>query len=79
MHENYKMLPIASKVFKTLAWTGLVLGAISAVLIFSGMDNSGTPRWMGGITLIAGAVYFFVFFAVAEVIKLLLDMNARIK
>ncbi len=79
MHENYKMLPIASKVFKTLAWVGLVLGGISAVIIFSGMDNSGTPRWMGGITLISGAVYFFVFFVVAEVIKLLLDMNARIK
>ncbi len=79
MHENYKILPIASKVFKTLAWIGLVLGGTSAVIVFSGMDNSGTPRWMGGITLIAGAVYFFVFFVVAEVIKLLLDMNARIK
>ena len=79
MHENYKMLPIASKVFKTLAWIGLVLGVISAVIIFSGMDEFGTPRWMGGVTLIAGAVYFFVFFAVAEMIRLLLDMNERIK
>jgi len=79
MHGNYKILPIASVVFKTLAWIGLVLGVISALIIFIGMDESGTPRWMGGITLIAGAVYFFVFFVAAEMIHLLLDMNARIK
>jgi hypothetical protein len=79
MNGNYKMLPIASIVFKTLAWIGLVLGVISALIIFIGMDESGTPRWMGGVTLMAGAVYFFVFFVAAEMVHLQLDMSARIK
>jgi len=79
MNENYKILPVASVVFKTLAWIGLVLGIISALMIFIGMDDSGTPRWMGAVTLIAGAVYFFVFFVAAEGIHLLLNMNERIK
>jgi hypothetical protein len=79
MQENYRMLSIASTVFKVLAWIGLVLGIISAVVIFLGVDDSGTPRWMGAITLIAGAMYFFIFFIMAEVMRLLLDMNERIK
>ena len=79
MQGKYKVLSIASPVFKTLAWTGLVLGVVSAGIILSGMDDSGAPRWMGVITLIAGAVYFFIFFVASEIIHLLLDMNERIK
>ncbi len=79
MNGNYKILSIAPIVFKTLAWAGLVLSAISVVIIISGMDDSGTPRWMGAITLILGAMYFFIFFVSAEGVSLLLDMNERIK
>ena len=79
MYGNYKVLPIAPLIFKSLAWLGLSLGIISALVIFIGMAMPETPRWMGLITLIIGAVYFFVFTVVAEVVSLLLDMNARIK
>lgn len=79
MYGDYKVLPIAPKVFKVLAWVGLTLGVISALMILAGMAMPETPRWMGLVTLIVGAVYFFIFTVASEVVGLLLDMNARIK
>ena len=79
MYGDYKVLPIAPKVFKVLAWIGLVLGVISALIILAGMAAPETPRWMGLITLIVGVVYFFIFTVAAEMVSLLLDMNTRIK
>lgn len=79
MYGDYKVLPMAPKVFKTLAWIGLALGIISAMIIFTGISSPETPRWMGLVTLIVGAVYFFIFTVAAEVVNLLLDMNSRIK
>jgi len=79
MEGNYKFLSTASTVFMVLAWAGLVLGLISAGIIFSGIDDTGTPRWMGVISFLAGGMYFLVFFTGSEVIRLLLDMNERIK
>lgn len=79
MIEEYRVLQIAPKVFKVLAWAGVVLGVISALIIFVGMGIPETPRWMGLVTLIVGAVYFFVFSVASEVVDLLLDMNSRIK
>ncbi|MGA2775346.1 MAG: hypothetical protein ABSE81_04735 [Candidatus Omnitrophota bacterium] len=79
MYGDYKVLPVASKVFKVLAYIGAVLGVISALIIFAGMGTPETPRWMGLVTLIVGAVYFFIFTVAGEIVDLLLDMNARIK
>ncbi len=79
MYGDYKVLPIAPKVFKGLAWVGAALGVISALIIFAGMGMPETPRWMGLVTLIVGALYCFIFMVVSEGIRLLLDMNDRIK
>lgn len=79
MYGDYKVLPVAPKVFRVLAWIGLTLGVISALVIFAGIGMPETPRWMGIITLIVGALYCFIFMAVSEGIRLLLDMNDRIK
>jgi len=79
MNEKFKILSNSPIVFKVLAWVGLVFGVAGAGLILFGADDSGTPRWMGFITLIGGAVYFFIFFVAAEGVSLLLDMDGRIK
>ena len=79
MYGDYKVLPIAPKVFKVLAWIGAALGVISALIIFAGMGLPETPRWMGLVTLIVGAIYFFIFTVAAEAVTLLLDMNSKIK
>ena len=79
MNGNYKVLRIAAVVFKALAGIAVVLGIISALIIFSGMGQPDTPSWIGIVTLTAGAFYFFIFMTASGVIKLLLDMNERIK
>ena len=76
MQSNYKLLPIASMVFKVLAWISLGLGILSCVLIFTGGENA-VPRPMGIISLITGAVYCFVFMVGAEVVTLVLGMEKK--
>lgn len=79
MCRNFKLLSVAPKIFKALAWITVILGGISASIIFVGLSMPETPRWMGLITLIIGAMYFFIFSVISEIINLLLEMNARIK
>lgn len=79
MYGDYQVLPWAPKVFKGLAWAGAALGVISALVIFSGMGMPETPRWMGFVTLAVGALYCFIFTVISEAIRLLLEMNDRIK
>jgi hypothetical protein len=79
MLKDYKVLQVAPLVFKTLAWIGVSLGLISALVIFFGGATPETPGWMGIISLVVGVLYGFVFLVVSEGIELLLDMNSRIK
>ncbi len=79
MNGNYKVLRVAVTIFKVVAWTAAGLGVISSLIIFSGIGQPDTPPWMGVVTLIVGAFYFFVFLTASVMIKLLLDMNERIK
>ena len=79
MHGGYKVLPIAPVIFKVLAWIGVALGIISALIISAGMAMPEAPRWMGLVTLLVGAAYFFIFTVASEVVSLLLDINGRIK
>ncbi len=79
MSEGYKVLPIGSVVFKTLAWIGVLLGLISALIIFIGAATPETPRWMSLVTIVAGVVYFFIFMTISEGIRLLLEINDKIK
>lgn len=79
MSGDYKVLRIAVTVFKVVAWTAAGLGIISSLIIFSGIGQPDTAPWMGIVTLVAGAFYFFIFVVASGVIKLLLDMDERIK
>ena len=79
MLKDYNVLQVAPVVFKVLAWIGVSLGLISALVIFIGGATPETPRWMGVVTLAVGVLYGFVFLVVSEGIELLLDINSRIK
>ena len=79
MHEDYKVLPIAPKVFAVLAWIGVMLGVISALIIFVGSVAPETPRWMGLVPLVVGAVYFFLFMVASEVVALLMEIKIKVK
>lgn len=79
MNGDYKVLRMAVTVFKAVAWIAAGLGVISALIIFSGIAQPDTSPWMGIVTLVVGAFYFFIFMVASGMIKLLLDMNERIK
>lgn len=78
MPNKYKVLPIAPTVFKVLSGIGLSLGVISCIVILIGGGVSETPRWMGLVTLIVGALYFFFFMVASEATKLLLELKDKI-
>lgn len=79
MDTEYKMLSAAPFVFKMLSWTTVVFGAIGSVIILAGGVLPEVPQWMGMVTLIASAFYFFVFTVVSESINLLREINDKIK
>jgi uncharacterized membrane protein (DUF2068 family) len=79
MNSEYKMLHIAPAIFKLLAWASLSLGIISTITFVSGGGLPQTPRWMGFLTLIMGAIYFFIFMVVSDAVRLLLDIRSRLK
>ena len=76
--NRYKFLNVGSVIFKVLAWAAVIVGVISAVVIFIGGGTPQAPRLTGFVGLLLGAVYFFVFYTASEVIKLLLDIVAKI-
>ena len=76
--DRYKFLNVGSVIFKVLAWAAVIVGVISAVVIFIGGGTPQAPRLTGFVGLLLGAVYFFVFYTASEVIKLLLDIVAKI-
>ncbi len=76
--EEYKFLKVGSTIFKILAWASVVLGVISALVIFIGGGTPDAPRSTGFIGLLLGAIYYFIFFIASELIKLLLDMREKL-
>ena len=64
---------------KVIGYIGMLLGLVSTLIIFFGEATPETPKWMGLVSLAAGIIYGFIFLTASEGIKLILDMNERIK
>ena len=79
MTKNYKLLEVSSTVFKVLSWVSLVVGIVSAIVIFVGGGTPEAPRSTGFIGLLLGVVYFFIFLVTAEVITLLLEIRSKVE
>lgn len=79
MTKNYKILDVSSIVFKVLSWVSLVVGVVSAIIIFIGGGTPEAPRSTGFIGLLLGVVYFFIFLVTAEVITLLLEIRSKVE
>lgn len=79
MDKDYKFLKIGSVIFKVMAWVSVVVGVISAIVIFIGGGTPEAPRITGFVGLLLGLVYFFIFFIASEVIALLLDVRNKLE
>ncbi len=78
MDKTCKFLGISAIIFKVLAWISVVVGVISAIVIFIGGGTPEAPRSTGFIGLLLGVVYYFIFFTASGVISILLDIHSKL-
>jgi len=82
--KEYKFLKVARVVFIIFAWIALIFGIIGGITIFAtggaipvtspdGITTQSVPRIFGIFPLLQGATGFFVFFAISQIIKVLLE------
>ena len=80
-----KFLRVSVTVFQVLAWLTLVFQAVTGLILVIG---GGEPVFIGGLELparalgilnfIAAAVYFFSFWLMGSLVRLLLDIRERL-
>ena len=83
--QPYKFLRVSVTVFKVLAWLAVVFQVATGFILLIG---GGDPLLIGGIELparlvgilnfVAAAVYFFSFWLMSSVLRLLLDIRERL-
>ncbi|NQT75978.1 MAG: hypothetical protein HQ566_05595 [Candidatus Omnitrophica bacterium] len=78
MDKTCKFLGISVIIFKVLAWVSVVVGVISAIVIFIGGGTPEAPRLTGFVGLLLGVVYYFIFFTASGVISVLLDIRSKV-
>lgn len=80
MEEECRFLKASSRIFNVLSWLSLVVGLLVAVVTLVNTTDPLAPRT--GTTLLAvglGALYFFIFGTASRVIRLLLDIDSKLK
>jgi hypothetical protein len=81
-HQPYRFLHVSVRVFKVFAWVSLALQIIGGlILIVSG----GEPLFLGGVEVparvagllnfVSAALYFYLFWLVSHLIRLVLDIR----
>lgn len=75
MADNYQALRIGKVTFKVLSWISAVLGLVVSVALFAGAGGTEVPRLAGLVWILIGALYFLIFYVMAEAIQLLLEMR----
>ena len=81
MEENdHRFLRTAGRFLDILGWVFLVLYSVIGVMILFGRGGGPeSPRTLGLVSLLAGGTLFLIFKAFGGVIRLLLDIESRIK
>lgn len=77
MEERYRGLRRVRGTFKFLAWVVLILlgGGVTTMILIGGGDARTGGRWAALLSGGAGFFYFLVFYMVAEVLGLLMDIE----
>ncbi|MBU4149113.1 MAG: hypothetical protein KKB52_02035 [Candidatus Omnitrophica bacterium] len=78
MEKTHKFLQIGAIIFKVLAWASVVIGLVSAIIIFIGGGTPDAPRITGFIGLLLGVVYFFIFYMASCIISVLLEISDKV-
>ena len=86
MKQNYGFLRVGVKVFQVLAWISLLLQVVvGLILLVTGGEavpiaGVNIPaRVVGVLNCVAGVIYFFMLFLIANVIRLLLEIRGQLE
>lgn len=77
MEERYRGLQRIVTTFKVVAWLVLVLlgGGVTVMMLVGGGDPKTGGRLAAFLSFGAGLFYFLFFYAIAEVLRLLMDIE----
>ncbi|MBI3291839.1 MAG: hypothetical protein HYZ73_03385 [Elusimicrobia bacterium] len=77
MEERYRGLQRIGTTFKAMAWLVLILlgGGVTGMILLGGGDPKTGGRLAAWLSFGAGLFYFLFFYAVAEVLRLLMDIE----
>ncbi len=76
--RNFKLLKVFGVVFKVFAWIILIIGLVGTVGLFIKGASPEVPKTQMIISILTQSlVLFLVFYALGEVIKLLLVLEER--
>lgn len=77
--RDYRFLKGSARCFDALGWAALAVGVAVSFILFFGGGGPDAPRSGGLVGLVAGGIYFLIFKALGGIIRLLLDIESRIK
>ena len=84
MAQSYRFLRVSTTIFKVLAWVAVAFQVVTGmILIIQGgepvaIGNLELPvRVVGLLNFVAAGLYFFSFWLLKSVIRLLLDIRER--
>ena len=85
VERPYKFLRVSVTVFKVLAWLTMVFQVITGLIL---VITGGEPIFIGGLELptrvvgilnfVAAGVYFFSFWLMASLVRVVLDIRERL-
>lgn len=85
MKEDHKFLGVGAVVFTVLAWLSLVIQVVVGLILLIGggpavsIGGVDVPaRVVGALNCVAGVLYFFLLFLIANIIRLLLDIRRQV-
>ncbi len=74
--KNWVLMKI-NMVFKAFAWIAAALGVVFFFIILIGGGTAEAPRATSILAIVLGFFYFVFFYTVAEVLRLLMDIEAN--
>ncbi|MBI3333021.1 MAG: hypothetical protein HYZ93_02895 [Candidatus Omnitrophica bacterium] len=77
MPNPFKLLKLFGVIFKGLAWGTLLIGIIGAVGVLVAAPVPEVPRSMSLAILLNSALFFLLFYAFGELIRILLAIEAQ--
>lgn len=77
--NDFRFLKASGRLFDILGWVALILGGVASLVLLAGGGGPDAPRGASILGILIGGVYFLIFKTIGGVVRLLLDIESRIK